>query len=490
MFRVLKRSLCVFLSFTVLVFSCVFMPKQKAEALSEVGIIGTVGGLVSLGLLLYGVCVNDPYPLQTDDSLSAYYSDYLSLLGLGEFSPGSPLYISACNGLDFLKGAKDLANTAYETVFCPLEKVDDIVPGKFFTVGQTGAINLNFTGDIYFSVPDSEVDIKFTNTKAIDQTIFCYYYSFGGLYFLSSTNLNETGFSYVAHNKFGTVLTSTYNNTIQKSYNGKMYYLSSSLDKAFIPTEFYNLIPKSELQPKAFADMIDFTYGFVSSAEILANPVVSGASDVFSQTGSLDSFHVDLTAPNGIVDIKEILSSTCCSTVDEVVSKVNSGELSVSDVYSAVGAVPYVDVVADTGAIAVPGDVAVTRPVALAPDLSIPADLTIADTYTPALPLDSSPSGKFTFPLAEFFPFCLPWDIYKVLKVFNAKPKAPVITIPLGSFFSSIPGVDKSTTDYVFTFDLGEDQFEKWFIILRNLEKIGIVIGFVLVSRQLIHGGD
>ena len=98
--------------------------------------------------------------------------------------------------------------------------------------------------------------------------------------------------------------------------------------------------------------------------------------------------------------------------------------------------------------------------------------------------------AKYRLPLFQYFPFCLPWDIYQVLNSFAADPVAPQIEIPIGKFFANKKSFDGSAVaNYTETLDLGDEKFSKWFSALRLLESAGIIIGLVLISVHLIHGG-
>lgn len=495
MFRVLKRSLCVFLSFTVLVFSCVFMPKQKVVALSEVGIIGTVGGLMGLALLTYGVCVNDPAVFDSNDMMTQASAAFLSSVGLGAFTYDCPLSYAAYNASSWLAAAKDLADAAYSSGACTTEIAGPLpAPGTFYQQGEFTVLNTNFVGTRTFKDPDSSVSFSVTSSGT-ENLLYFYLFSFvhsSNLYALSPVFLDDSSFKISAVNSVGTTFSMSFLNQEFISSSGKIYYVATGPTTPYIPSCLS--FPTSLLNHKKYADLCDFIYPSICVDDLLSKPVIPGACDVFNSSRSLDSYHVD-SPGNDVLDIGNLLEKTGCDTVDDVLTKVYEGDLTASDVIGGLDCRPYVDVDADTGTIAIPNETTNSRPIALDQDLSIPSDISDTDTYIPLNPPADSdrtnrPSGSYTFPLSDFFPFCLPWDIYKVLSIFHTSPKAPVISIPLGSFFSDIPGVDKDTTDYVCTIDLGDENFKKWFQILRLLESIGIIVGFVLISRYLIHGGD
>lgn len=495
MIKTFKRSLCVFLSFTVLVFSCVFMPKQKAEALSEVGIIGTVGGLMGLALLLYGVSVSDPAVFDSNDIMTTASKGFLSAVGLGSFTYDSPISYAAFNASSWLAAAKDLADAAYSSGACTTEIAGPLpAPGTFYQQGDFTVLNTNFVGTRTFKDPDSSV--SFSVTSSGTENLLYFFISCpivtSHVYALSPVYLDDSSFKISAVNSRGDTSSISFQNKEYRSSSGKIYYTTAGFSPNYVPSCLS--FPTSSLNHFNYADLCDFTYPSISADELLAHPVIPGACDVFNSSKSLDSYHVD-SPGNDVLDLGNLLDKTGCESIDDVVSKVYEGDLTASDVIGGLDCRPYVDVDVDTGTIAIPNETTNSRPIALDQDLTIPSDIADTDTYIPLNPPADSdrtnrPSGSYTFPLSNFFPFCLPWDIYKVLSIFNTSPKAPVISIPLGSFFSDIPGVDKDTTDYICSIDLGDENFKKWFQILRLLESIGIIVGFVLISRYLIHGGD
>ena len=99
--------------------------------------------------------------------------------------------------------------------------------------------------------------------------------------------------------------------------------------------------------------------------------------------------------------------------------------------------------------------------------------------------------SKYKLPLFQFFPFCLPWDIYEVLTLFDAEPVAPKFTIPVGQFFTRFSGsVDTSkAADQKAVVDLGSDSWQSTFKVIRALECAAIIIGLCLTAVLLIHGG-
>lgn len=140
----------------------------------------------------------------------------------------------------------------------------------------------------------------------------------------------------------------------------------------------------------------------------------------------------------------------------------------------------YVQAIAD----AIAGIADITLPVAgvgdIAIDPAVPADVAIP--VTPAIPADRAEAvpatgdatqpypatGDYTLPLADFFPFCIPFDLYKILSAFDASPVAPEFDVPI-----VVQSIGLNVPVHV---DLSE--WEPAAVIVRN-------IGFVVFCAAL-----
>ncbi len=80
--------------------------------------------------------------------------------------------------------------------------------------------------------------------------------------------------------------------------------------------------------------------------------------------------------------------------------------------------------------------------------------------------------------LTTLFPFCIPFDLIRLFKVFKADAKVPYWEVPIKSETFNI--------DYAFVIDFS--QFESLVQILRILETIGFILGLILATRALIKG--
>lgn len=87
-------------------------------------------------------------------------------------------------------------------------------------------------------------------------------------------------------------------------------------------------------------------------------------------------------------------------------------------------------------------------------------------------------TGDYAIDLTEYFPFCIPFDLYRLLSIFNAEPEAPVFDLPF------VTGYDTETGLVIdeFTFDLSIlDPVAVW---VRRGSCVLFVIGLAMVTRE------
>lgn len=158
--------------------------------------------------------------------------------------------------------------------------------------------------------------------------------------------------------------------------------------------------------------------------------------------------------------------------------------------------------ITDLPDITIPGEDAITgtredvavidREIALNPDITLPADpdtitwpevpedaIAIADPSVPADPEVSIPA--MSIDLTQYFPFCLPFDIYHILQKLNADPVTPQVTVDWGNILGSF-GID-----YVMNLDLHD--YDNLAELLRNMETAAFVVGLAVVTRQMFLRG-
>lgn len=89
---------------------------------------------------------------------------------------------------------------------------------------------------------------------------------------------------------------------------------------------------------------------------------------------------------------------------------------------------------------------------------------------------------EYALDLTQYFPFCLPFDAGNLLTAFVAEPEAPHISYTIINPFSS------NVEDNI-VLDIDLSIFDGVAAVLRNLEKILLVIGLCVITRSLYLRG-
>lgn len=98
---------------------------------------------------------------------------------------------------------------------------------------------------------------------------------------------------------------------------------------------------------------------------------------------------------------------------------------------------------------------------------------------------DGGGSGKieeYSLNLIDYFPFCIPRDVYLLIDGLVAEPRAP-------SFRWNVPSLDTSSEpqENIVTIDLA--AFDSVAVIMRFMEKLLFLFCLILVSRRIVKGG-
>lgn len=242
-------------------------------------------------------------------------------------------------------------------------------------------------------------------------------------------------------------------------------------------------------------DEIDWKPG-ATGTDGFIGPVYTypAAQELYKSTGTAAGIRLDVQTQDGVPDVQAALDGAGVETVDDLVAGVAAGTVPMSQVFADAKVTPYV--VADTTSGIVVTDLGVSataagvKSVGLTQDLAVPKDLTSAATYSIKGKTWDPEMSKYKLPLFQYFPFCLPWDIYQVLAAFSADPVAPVFDVPVGKILSGVHSADVSKAASVSAkINFGDDNWSKVFEIIRILECAGIIVGLCLVAVYLIHGG-
>lgn len=123
-------------------------------------------------------------------------------------------------------------------------------------------------------------------------------------------------------------------------------------------------------------------------------------------------------------------------------------------------------------------------PISIPADITIPVDPAIPDEKVDALPItgeDTTPAYQgtddYTLALADFFPFCIPFDIYKMLSLLAADPVAPAFTY---QFYKPGGGTIPIEIDL--------SDFNSVAAVLRTIETLGFCVGLGFITKKLLFG--
>lgn len=130
----------------------------------------------------------------------------------------------------------------------------------------------------------------------------------------------------------------------------------------------------------------------------------------------------------------------------------------------------------------VPDNLPATWPVELPSSPTAPEDLPQESTpvVDPAQPVDPDISiPEMSAHLEDYFPFCLPFDVYKIMQKFNGSPQAPQVHLSFDA-----PGLNIHIP-----LDLDFSVFDSVAAVLRNGEAVLYVVGLAVVTRKTFLRG-
>lgn len=185
-------------------------------------------------------------------------------------------------------------------------------------------------------------------------------------------------------------------------------------------------------------------------------------------------------------DLMNGVNAVGAASADDFLVGLHSGVYGPSDVYTAMqasGVTPYVLTDAGTGEVIGVGENAGSvaagqegvKPVALDSSLALPtaAQALAAPEYQPQN-WDLVNPGQFQFPLFDFFPWCIPKDLYLLLSLFLvAEPVTPVFTIPF-------PVSENQTQDITFDFS----DYDEIARVGRNIFIVFFIAGLIITIKN------
>lgn len=102
----------------------------------------------------------------------------------------------------------------------------------------------------------------------------------------------------------------------------------------------------------------------------------------------------------------------------------------------------------------------------------------IAETLEEATEvIEPEAAADYKFDLRNLFPFCIPFDIVRILGLFDVSPVAPHVQLPFV--------ID--SLNFSYTFDLDFSAFNSVAAIMRGLEFIVFAIGLAIVTSKVIR---
>jgi hypothetical protein len=501
----MKRCLAVLCSVVILVIGCVFMPISRGNRIAiETHAAGTaviagmtIASVVCVVLIWYGISV---------DSDSSDVSSCVDFVTSKAVSAGISKSWFLLNAWLYME---QLGAWVAEWIAAQSE-IYNIVENAFDKYGSLDTNrHIYYTSSNVSAVSSVKFNINYhdyvANSCTFSSSVMrpvCFYGSTNGWFYILSLSSEPYTISIqTTDGSFSTTISSFYRPSNWGSNYPGMYMAESQYfgDAGVCFAGLLNFTGAKNGPSIGTDGLFSEIYSKLGSlpsisADIDRKIVVPAAKDVYDSLSNLDAYQLD--HPD-VIDFGSALSKLQTKTGnpsltwDDVIDGVRTGDISASDVMDATDTVPYVLTDSRTGELATSDTPAeYVKPVPLAKDLSVP-DAETATKSEPYLPkYDKKSNSKFEIPLFEYFPFCLPWDIYAVISSFCADPVAPQIEIPVGKFFANKKSFDGSAVkDYKVVVDLGDEKFSKWFTMLRVLESAGIVIGLCLVSVKLIHGG-
>lgn len=135
------------------------------------------------------------------------------------------------------------------------------------------------------------------------------------------------------------------------------------------------------------------------------------------------------------------------------------------------------DIAIGTGSIAQDGTLTDSFPVDGTDNPSIPGTIPSDWTVPNKLELDFSPLYVAT----NKFPFCLPFDVYNLIKSFETTRKAPVFTVSF-SKVAQVTGVGGGE----FSIDFGNEQFSKIVLIFRTFVLFAFCIMLAFKTKSIM----
>lgn len=110
------------------------------------------------------------------------------------------------------------------------------------------------------------------------------------------------------------------------------------------------------------------------------------------------------------------------------------------------------------------------------------------DPDNPENPTPEEEASPYKADLKDIFPFCIPFDLIHLLKVFDADAEAPVFEFPLDIEMDN-PFTGEKVVDYHHVFKVDMADYEPVVKILRIFQVVFFIIALMLITRQQMIKG-
>lgn len=110
------------------------------------------------------------------------------------------------------------------------------------------------------------------------------------------------------------------------------------------------------------------------------------------------------------------------------------------------------------------------------------------DPDNPENPTPEEEASPYKADLREIFPFCIPFDLIHLFKVFDAEPEAPVFKFPLDLELDN-PWTDEKVVDYHHEFEFDFSDYEDLIKLLRIIQIVAFITGLMMITRQQMIKG-
>ena len=116
------------------------------------------------------------------------------------------------------------------------------------------------------------------------------------------------------------------------------------------------------------------------------------------------------------------------------------------------------------------------------PDDPEPPVIDPIDPIDPVDPENPNPNNLRLVQWSNFFPFCIPFDLFAALKLLRAKPQDPIWEIPIHLGYK-----EWVLIDYTLVIDLTSYGFSEVWAVVRTGEVIGFIFLLGVITKKFVY---